>query len=267
MLATVEFINRERPFAVSISAGIERRERGYHVFSRHRRSNGLKECIDQCFGIDWTDPVAPLTEYHSGLSVVHDTKDHYLYGLGITPLTEFQTIVQTYLGREMARTNPSFESARIEVCDAIDDELYGPRSRVYGPLSTGLLDLACPNLSSIERLYARSQMRFICLSIIWPILYELYSRNPVASELQLPLVEQPELVSSLVPNLKWECTSTYTLLLSKNSGYRVCRSAYIDEELRVGSIAIKDAIDDIISRRGLGEFGSVFSTADYVIGV
>jgi hypothetical protein len=237
------------------------------VTSKHTYKDGTPL---QKFSISWPDDIAFNTEYGWGLSVVHDVKDHYFYGLGITTLTEFQTIVQTYYGREgsggrQGRAEDGDFIRRIK--QAIKDELFGPRGpRVYGPLETGLFDLHVPQLSLSDRQLAHDWMTYICLEIMLPRLREVYDSNPLIRSLQASTRDQLELIDTLLPAVKWTNRDALLFQIRDNIGLRIYARAYVHEKLMSVTLDIRNAIREYADAYPLmRSFGPIFDTANYCV--
>lgn len=240
---------------------------GINVTSTHRSKGGK---LLQEFSICWPAPSELNTEYGYGLSVVHDVKDHYFYGLGITTLTEFQTIVQTYYGREVSggyqnRAPQGNYISRVQ--RAIHNELFGPRGpRVYGPLETGLLDLHAIQASQSDRLLAYHHMTHICLDIMLPPLMRTYNKNHLVRQLQASTLDQPKLVDAFLSDVCWADEAARLLRLCDNVGLRIFSRAYVDEELAKMTAQIRDQICAYAKRENLLQlYGPIFNTNGYCV--
>jgi hypothetical protein len=193
-------------------------------------------------------------------------KDHYLYGLDITPLTEFQTIVQTYYGRALLHSpNPVRDSVEI-MREAISDELFGPRGgRVYDPSQDGLLNTYIPKASSATRDHVWRHMCFICESIMLPILDDVYRTNSPLLQLQARTINQPALVDHFLPNITWADRERRLFSLTDNIGWSVRHRAYIDDGLHSITQRICLQIANHVEKNGLQEFGAIFDTSNYYV--
>jgi len=258
---------RDRWIDIEVSICGDENPGTVRVVSRHSSQEGN---LLQEFSIGWPESSEPNTEYGYGLSIIHDIKDHYFYGLGITTLTEFQTIVQTYYGREIAggtlgRAPNGDYSSRIE--QAITDELFGPRgARVYGPLETGLLDIYAIDASSPDCIAAQYHMSTICLDIMLPRLKEVYAKHPVIRRLQASTLDQPLLVDTLLPGVKWLNKEKRLLTIRDNLGLRIQARAYVDEVLLATTRGIREAVREYVERHDLlSIYCAIFDTTHYCL--
>jgi hypothetical protein len=270
--ATVEdalsFLTKVRGRFVDITASITALAEGaVEVRSRHVAPDGAQY---RNFSIVWSNPEQAASEYSCGLSIVHDVKDHYFYGLGITNLTEFQTIVQTYYGREVAGGCANLADSggwkqRIE--RAVHDEFYGPRgSRVYDPSARGLLDIYCPYADDAERAVLYEHMLRICLDIMLPEIRMTYAAMPAVRSLQASTLDRPALVDYYLGRVNWCDRSRRHLRLTENTGLTIVARAYIDDDLSAMSQRIYQAIRAYVRQNDLNSRAPrLFSTAGYLI--
>ncbi|MGE3286150.1 MAG: hypothetical protein AB7J32_08610 [Pseudonocardia sp.] len=261
----VRFLRRPRERWVDLLVTSHRRAVGTEVRSTHRLDGRL---LLQEFATCWARDDVPKTEFGHGMSVIHDAKDHYLYGLGITPLTEFQTIVQTYLGRELAggsanRARDGDWAGRIQL--AIYEEMFGPRGpRVYGAAQDGLLDQFAPDGSRAQRATAFEHMVHICLGIMLPRLRELYLSHDAARVLQASTLDQPELVEACLPGVVWADRDRLLMTLRDNADLRIETRAYVDDDLWHVTRSIGSAVREHVAQHpDLHRFGRIFSTDGY----
>ena len=249
---------------IEITVKIKELELEIQVSSTHVRpleSNPPKVVVE--FVTNWKRPTGLNSEYGHGISLVHDVKDHYLFGLGITPLTEMQTIVQTYLGRALVEGR-STEGAVNQVRAAIRDEMLGPRGpRVYGPLETGLLDLYCQSMSQRDRELGILHMDSLCLQIMLPRIADVLAKHSDILLLQRATRAQPELIDRLLPGLKWVCVRDRLLRLEDNIGYQRTVKAAPDPRLESMTNRIRSEIDGYVEKHNLGRYGPIFSTVGY----
>lgn len=266
---SLAFLQRERPrwVDIEVEVGSPQANGAMSVRSTHTTWTGRR----RAFSITWPDPHRLDTEYGYGLSFLHDIKDHTLYGLNITDLTEFQTIVQTYYGREVAggRSGRAPDhDFKNRILQALVDELHGPRGpRVYGPLETGLFDLEAPIASEAARQAAFGHMAHVCLAIMMPVLAEVYARNETVRRLQASTRDQPLLVDTFLPGIKWHSKEDRLMRLIDNAGARLSARAYIDDDLAAVSARLADRIREHVAENAdlLAGFGSIFDTRDYLL--
>jgi hypothetical protein len=261
----LQYIIRPRALWREVYVTVSREADGapFRVCSLHRTPDGT---VSNAFSIEWAID-SPRTEYEHGMSVIHDIKDHYFYGLGITPLSEFQTIVQTYFGRVLiAGSRQGRERGLDTIREAISDELFGPRgARVYDPSQRGLLETYLPNASTPVRDATWIHMRYICEEIMLPALEEIYKRDFVLLSLQAPIISQPELVEYFLPNLRWDNEGLRTLRLAANIGWTVTNRAYTHEGLLAVTQTIQREISGYVRAKGLEECGAIFDVTGYAI--
>jgi len=219
------------------------------VTSRHTLFSGR---LYRQFEICWTNNHVPSSEYGNGLSVVHDIKDHYLYGLGITNLTEFQTIVQTYFGRDVVSGSFKGLGYAAKIRQAIRDELFGPRgSRVYDPNAKGLVEQYYPHLDQETRAQSVEHLEHICLKIMLPEIAAIYETKAEVLRLQASTLDQPEVVDHYLGGVTWCDSSRRLMMLKDNLGLSVRTRAYVDEDLAAMSRRIRDKIEYYVLDRGL----------------
>lgn len=222
------------------------------------------------FGITWSHGAALATEYNWGLSVFHDVKDHRLYGLGITPLTEIQTLVQTLYGRACAAAGgrrPDPGSWRPMLYAAIKDELFGPRGpRVYDPRARGLLAEHVPAATGEQREQALRCMWLIATRLMLPPLARLYTEHDAARELQRPLREQGELIRQTLDGVVWADEERMLLRLSDNLGLKLTVRAPVDPQLHAVSRSIRHEVQAYVdAERLVKTFGLIFDCARYTL--
>jgi hypothetical protein len=242
-------------------------DRAVTVASTHTASWG--ETL-AAFSITWTHGQALTTEYNAGLSIFHDVKDHRLYGLGITPLTEIQTLVQTLYGRACAESGgaaPDPHTWRPALYAAIHDELFGPRGpRVYDPRARALLSQHVPEASQQERTDALRCMWLIATQLMLPPLARLYAEHDVARELQRPLRQQGTLVRRILSDVRWADHECLLLRLDDNVGLTQTVRAPVNADLREVSTTIADEVRTYIQAEQLDHtFGAIFDWAGYLI--
>lgn len=222
------------------------------------------------FGIVWAHGTALATEYNWGLSVFHDVKDHRLYGLGITPLTEVQTLVQTLYGRACAASGgrpPDPATWRPALFRAINNELFGPRGpRVYDPRARGLLAEHCPNAGADERQRALASMWLIATKLMLPPLAALYAAHDAARALQVPLRRQSTVVRQVLAGVTWADEERMLLRLTDNIGLNRTVRARVDPELAAVTRSIRDEVHHYVDTQGLHRsYGPVFDCTDYAL--
>lgn len=261
----LKFLSEPRPDFVEIEVAITGSPDAVNVRNSHYDTRG--RLVDD-FGITWANPHNLNTEYGWGLSVIHDVKDHRFYGQGISHLTEFQTIVQTYYGRQAFFGNgtPLDNSWEFTILSAIEDELFGPRGpRVYGPKEIGLLDEFFPSMGEDERTLVRYHMVQVCFGIMLPPIAHAYRENSPLRNLQAPTTMQPELVDHYLPNLVWTDRDQRFLDIRHNIGHTIKARAYIDPELREMTRRISQDIQNYALDNHLEQFDPIFSTQHYVL--
>lgn len=242
-----------------IDLGLEIQVRSTHA--RPEESNSSRMVVG--FETNWKKPTGLNSEYGHGISLVHDVKDHYLFGLGITPLTEMQTIVQTYVGRALAEGTATPDAVNL-VRVAIRDEMLGPRGpRVYGPLETGLLDLHCRAMSGRDRELGVHHMDALCLKVMLPRIVDVLAKHGDLLHLQRSTRAQPELIDRLLPSLKWACIKDRLLRLEDNIGYRRTVRVRPDPRLESMTSGIRTQIDEYVEEHNLDKYGPIFSTRGY----
>lgn len=249
---------------IEISVGIKNLDAEIQVRSTHVRPvESSPPYVVTEFVTNWKKPTGLNSEYGHGISLVHDVKDHYLFGLGITPLTEMQTIVQTYVGRALVEGRPRDDAVN-QIRTAIRDEMLGPRGpRVYGPLETGLLDLHCRSISLRHRELGVCHMDSLCLQIMLPRIVDVLSKNSDILLLQRSTRAQPELIDQLLPGLKWVCVRDRLLRLEDNIGYQRTVKAAPDPRLELMTERIRKDIDEYVAKNHLGKYSPIFSTKGY----
>lgn len=241
------------------------------VQSTHTDQRGQ---VVQRFQVTWSDPARESTEYGHGLSIVHDVKDHIFHGLGFTPLTEIQTIVQTYSGRELA----GGESGRVEGGDYVNairehvfHELFGAAGRplVYDMSEmsqTGLLELHAPSATAAEAERAFFAMCAICEGIMLPQLLEVYRSSETLRRLQASPRDQPALVEELLGEIAWSDPRRMLVRLDALLDYERRVRAYVDDELAAVSREIRDRVARHVEQEGLQRFGPIFDVRGYLLG-
>jgi hypothetical protein len=169
------------------------------------------------------------SELASGLSIVHDIKDHILYGLSFTPLAEIQTVVQQHVGREL------------------------------------MLDVFLPGASGVERQMVFAHMLTLAEQVMRPALRRLYLKHEPARRLQIGVRDQPALVRELLAGVKWCDRRRLLLRLADNAGFATRVRAFIDPELAEVSAGIAREIDRYVARHRLAAYGRLFDTEDYLL--
>ncbi|MEU8700014.1 hypothetical protein AB0C61_20560 [Streptomyces sp. NPDC048680] len=222
------------------------------------------------FGITWAHATALATEYNWGLSLFHDVKDHRLYGLGITPLTEIQALVQTLYGRACAAAGgrpPEPESWRPALFGAIHDELFGPRGpRVYDPRARGLLVEHCPGADEAERQQALAHMWLIATKLMLPPLVRLYAEHDTALALQRPLRQMNALVRQVLSGVVWADEEHLLLRLADNIGLARTVRARVDPDLALVTGAVLDQVREYVDARRLADsYGPIFDCTGYAL--
>jgi hypothetical protein len=220
----------------------------------------------------WDEPEKLNTEYGHGLSIIHDAKDHIFYGIHFTPLTEIQTIVQSYYGRDLSGGRIQ-RAAKGEYITAIREqifhELFAPEGRplVYDREGQrGLIDIFAPQTSQEEQEEAFFHLSTIAEQCMLPAFQEAYPRNTPLRELQASTRDQPELIAELLPGLRWADRPNLLLRLDENMGFETRLRAYIDDELAELSRGIRDRIRVYAQEHRLTErFGRIFETGDYLL--
>lgn len=252
---------------IDIFASILPEKSGYaEISSRHYGMNGvLRRSFRTVRSTEFRS-----TEYGLGLSVVHDVKDHYLHGLDITPLTEFQTIVQTYYGREISggKINTAHNGDFMRsISNALSDEFYGPRQpRVYDENARGLFDEHGVELSSEEKYKLLMHMHKICFDIMLPEIKKLYKHEPGLLALQKSTLEQPELVDFLMPGTFWLDEEARILRSADNFGNQFNIRVHPHLGAKKASQSIAQNISKYVEfNRITDALGPVFSTKDYCV--
>ena len=253
MSEAVAFLRRERPAFIDLDVRVD----GAVVRSRYLDRAGDEL---QSFTTAWADPSEPRSEYMWGLSIVHDVKDHALYGIGFTPLTEIQTIVQTYSGRGGDYV------AAIRAHIAHEMFAFGGRPLVYDPAGQrGLFELFAPDASPVERRRAYAAMLHVAEQIMLPELLAIYDANPAALALQTSIRAQPALQAALLANVVW-CDRTQLLMrLTDNPGFASRVRAYIDPELAAASARIAREVATYAAAHDLARFGRIFETRGHLL--
>lgn len=261
-----EFLTASRSKWIDIHVNIRCLSRdSILVSSIHLDSDGS---IRENFQTIWEQNAGPNTEYGNGLSIVHDLKDHTFFGLGVCPLTEIQTLVQTHFGRDMAHGLDDISSNTLHyLLEAIHDELYGPRGpRVYGQLETGTLDLFAKEMTNTQRSKAYSHMIEIVLGIIWPTLKPLFIKFEELQLLSLSTTSNPKIVHTFLDKINWIDKEKLLFRLKDNIGFSTEIRAYIFEEAYYASKHIMSEIEAYkIKYEELYSFGRVFCTKEYLL--
>lgn len=252
---------------IEIAASITAAHSGYaRVSSSHFAQNGvLRQTFESVRPEDMQS-----TEYGLGLSVIHDAKDHYLHGLDITPLTEFQTIVQTYYGREISggRLNTAENGDFVRsISNALSDEFYGPRQpRVYDTSARGLVFEYGSGLSVAEKAKLLLHMHRICFEIILPEVSKLYASEPSLLSLQKSTLEQTELVNLLMPGVVWLNEEMRILKAIDNLDCRLNVRVHPHLAAQAASRNIAKIISEYTESEGItNALGPVFSVKDYCV--
>ncbi len=266
------YLRRPRERWVDIEVQVEADAAGrVRTSSRHTSHQGE---VLQSFSTVWDDPAALKTEYAWGLSLVHDTKDHIFYGLGLTPLTEIQTIVQTYYGRDVARgtTNVSPEGdSQGRIREHVFHELFGLKGRplIYDPSAEaqqGTLARYAPDADGPAREEAYEHLVTLCEEVMLPPLQSLYSSSEPVRLLQASARDQPALVEELLAGLNWADRPNLLLRLSDNIGFHTRIRAYVDEALSELTAGISRGLAAYAETHGLvRKFGQVFDTTGYLL--
>lgn len=191
---------------------------GATVESNHTYQDGTS----RPFKIEWPNTDLENTEYGLGISLIHDLKDHYFWGLDISQMAEFQVICQIQVGRAMLTDAEKWlQRAQERINDEIDRELYGPRwPRVYDPSVPPLLkdNDAAEEISDLVR-------RF-CFDIVVPRLAQAYRTAPELLMLQRSVLEMPELAQHFLADLRWKDRERQTAVLAENLGFSTGVRAY-----------------------------------------
>jgi hypothetical protein len=202
------------------------------------------------------------SELASGLSIVHDIKDHILYGLSFTPLAEIQTVVQQHVGRELNEAGDEGLGRHIFM------ELFAPGGglRVYEAAGeAGMLDVFLPGASGVERQMVFAHMLTLAEQVMRPALRRLYLKHEPARRLQIGVRDQPALVRELLAGVKWCDRRRLLLRLADNAGFATRVRAFIDPELAEVSAGIAREIDRYVARHRLAAYGRLFDTEDYLL--
>ncbi len=245
----LDFLLRPRSAWIDIQVSVLPVSNGFRVDSVHRdaRGNVMRE-----FQIDWPGVHKIGSEYACGISLIHDVKDHIFYGLGITDLTEFQTIVQTYYGRWLAGGCVPPDGHLHRITGAIADELFGPRgSRVYDPSARGLLAQHLPGLSDVEKVGVFTHLVAMCCGLMLPRIADVYARNGLALALQRSTLDQPELVDHYLSDVRWLDRDRRLLDLADNVGLVLNARAYVDEDLLMVTRSIATDLEAYLSNYGI----------------
>jgi hypothetical protein len=202
------------------------------------------------------------SEFGSGLSIVHDIKDHILYGLSFTPLAEIQTVVQQHVGHEMNEASVDGLGRHVFM------ELFAPGGgmRVYDSGGdAGMLDVFLPGASGIERQLVFAHMLNLAEHVMRPALRRLYLKHESARRLQIGVRDQPALVRELLAGVKWCDRRRLLLRLADNAGFVTRVRAFIDAELAAVSAGIAREIDRYVAQHRLAAYGRLFETQDYLL--
>ncbi|MEM6991350.1 MAG: hypothetical protein AAF721_12650 [Myxococcota bacterium] len=254
---------QEHWIAVESSVGEDR-----WVRSNYRDAAGASVAS---FETRWEDPARARSEYGWGISLVHDVKDHIFYGLNFTPLTEIQTIVQTYCGRVLSGGG----TGKVEGGDYVTAilrhvyaELFAPQGRplVYSADGqTGLVDAEVPGADDATRRRIMVQMFDLVKRVMLPPIEALYRRNAHARALQASIRDQAALVRALLGGIVWSDREALTLRLADNYGFQRSLRAYVRPELAQITCEIREAIATTVEQYGLLEFGAIFRYEDYLL--
>ena len=150
-------LRQPSPLYVDIDVYILEENDQVRVNSEHRYFDGSS----RHFGATWSDAERVNTEYGHGLSVLHDIKDHYFWGLDISQMAEFQAICQIQLGRALLNGNRDW---RERASEAIEAEI---KTSFSGPGGHGYMIHArlayCPRLNLAQALSALMQYAIFAL--------------------------------------------------------------------------------------------------------
>ncbi len=223
------------------------------------------------FETQWQDPSRSRSEYGWGLSLVHDVKDHIQYGLNFTPLTEIQTIVQTYCGRVLSGggTGSVADGDYVTaILRHVYAELFAPQGRplVYSADGqTGLVDSEVPDADDATRQRIMVHMFDLVKRVMLPPVEALYRDNASARALQASIRDQDALVEELLDGIAWSDRKALTLRLEDNYGFHRSLRAYIRPELAAMTREIRSAVAETVEQYGLLEFGAIFRYEDYML--
>jgi|GEM_PF-6262592 hypothetical protein len=261
----VQFLTRTRSTWVDIHVDIRRLcSEAIAVCSEHRDQEG---CLRKKFEAIWDPAIGANSEYGNGLAIIHDVKDHIFFGLGICPLTEIQTLIQIYCGRDLERgLNEPTDETMHYLLEAIHDEMYGPRGqRVYGPLETGTLDLFASGTTVQQRRAAYKHLVEIAFGIMWPLVKPLFLEMEELKTLSLSTRRNIPLVSKFLNGIKWSNEEQLLFLVRDNVGFEKNVRAFVFDDAYLVAQQIKAAIDDYkIRYPELYDFGRVFDTSEYL---
>lgn len=265
----VTFLRTPTARWVDMVVTITHSDDGVEVEARHTRNSGVEAAH---FRTRWDSLDKANTEYGHGLSVIHDAKDHVFYGLGFTPLTEIQTIVQTYYGRPHSGGRIS-DSAPGDELDVIREhiyyELYAPDGRplVYSQdEQLGTLELYAPAVDDEQKEDAFVHLCTIAEEIMLPPLRAMYQANKPLCTLQASTREQPELVATFLSAINWCDRERLLMRLRDNLAVTIENRAYVNDDLARIARDISADITAYADAHGLVEqFGKIFDTTGYTL--
>lgn len=190
-----------------------------------RSSHVYQDRPSRVLGCTWSNPDAINTEYGHGLSVVHDIKDHYLWGLDISQMAEFQVICQIQLGRAMLSGRSDWRAAaRDSIQREVSAELFGPRQpRVYDPMSLPLLGVAS-HRADLER-----AVHIFCFDFAAPRLEAAFRAIPALLQLQKSVREEQEITEHFLQGVTWTDMGAQLMRLRDNLGVRFAHRAYVND--------------------------------------
>jgi hypothetical protein len=176
-------------------------------------------------GCTWSDLDGLNTEYGHGLSVVHDTKDHYVWGLDISQMAEFQVICQIQLGRALLSGRSNWRAlARESILKELRAELFGPRQpRVYDPQVVALLGTS-PAAAELER-----AVHAFCFEIAAPRLEAAFKAAPALLQLQRSVRDTPEVARHFLKQIHWTDEAAQLMRLRDNLDIRLVHRAYVND--------------------------------------
>lgn len=236
MERAVDLLTRDGTPSIDISVGVLSEDQHYLVYSEHTLPGGEL----RSFFTKWADGELAKPEYAWGISLIHDAKDHYLWGMPISQMAEFQAICQIELGRALLIGGAEWLSFATEnIIREIGLELYATeRPRVYTPSVRGVL----ANLEEGgDHSALETAIQAFCFKIAVPEILDLYTRLPDLLNLQRSVRENPLIGCALLPGIHWYDTEEQTLRLSDNVGFRTTRRASVNSDCLATSQRIRRA--------------------------
>lgn len=236
MERAADLLTREGAPSIDITVGILSEHEHYIVYSEHALPGGAS----RSFSTKWTDGEVAKPEYAWGISLIHDLKDHYLWGMPISQMAEMQAICQIELGRALlVGGNDWLALATENITREIGLELHAnERPRVYTPSVSGVLasQEEGPEQSALE-----AAIQAFCFEIALPEILDLYARLPELLNLQRSVRDNPLIGRALLPGIHWHETNMQTLRLSDNVGFKTTRRVSVNSDCLVATQRIRRA--------------------------